>query len=51
MYVVMFELKDYFESKSLSKKLWTELDMPMILLAIKMVSEFVFKACKNLFLF
>lgn len=43
MYVLMYEIREYITSKTSSNKLFVSLTMPMVLLTIKIVSEFIFK--------
>lgn len=49
MYVLLFELRDYFESKAVSTKLFNTLAMPMVLLTLKMISEYIFKNSYKVF--
>lgn len=43
MYIMLYELVEYFNTKVVSSKLWLGLGMPMLLLTLKMMSEFIFK--------
>ena len=49
MFISMFELVEYFSSKTSNQRFWMQLVFPMILLSLKMSVESIYRNCYQLF--